>query len=347
MPGNNVAWKRVDRAATARRTVGRRGTGSAQRADAVKISVVGTLNTEVILGPVERLPEWGRQVCVPEAERRHMGSAASVAVPLARLGIESVVVGTVGDDEAGRLVRDNLRGHGLSTDGVEVVPQAATGMCVSLVRSDGERLYVSSLGAVAALTEETLVRRMWPILSGSDLVLLTGLFALSGLGAGGATRCFARLKEKGITTALDTGWDSAGWPPATVEAVRSLLGQADLFLPNLDEARAIGHGTTLEQIARSLGEMGPREIAVKMGRDGGAVMAGGTLVRDPGFPRDVRNATAAGEAFNAGYLCGHCRGLLPAEALRLANATASLFLAGGSYPGLEEVQTLAGRPVEG
>ena len=313
----------------------------------MKISIVGTLNTEVILGPLERFPEWGRQVYVRELERRHMGSAPSVALPLAKLGLEAAVVGTVGDDDEGQLVRDTLRAHGLSTDGVEVVPHTPTGVCVSLFRPDGERLYVSSLGAVAALTEETLLGKMWPILSASELVLLTGLFPLRGLGAEGAARCFSRLKEKGITTALDTGWDTAGWPPDTVEAVRCLLGTTDLFLPNLDEARAIGCGTTPEELARGLSGMGPREVVVKMGRDGGAVMAGGTFVRDAGFPRDVRDTTAAGEAFNAGYLYGHCRGLSPRESLRMANATASLFLASGTYPSLAEVQTLAGRPVEG
>lgn len=313
----------------------------------MKVSIIGTLNAEVILGPVERLPEWGRQICVTELERRHMGSAPSVALPLAKLGVEATVVGTVGDDEAGRLVSDNLRAHGLSTDGVEVVPQTPTGICVSIFRPDGERAYVSSLGAVAALSEEILLGKMWPVLSGSDLVLLSGFFVLPGLGAQGAMACFARLKDKRITTALDSGWDAAGWPPEHVAGVRRLLAKTDIFLPNLLEAKAIGCGSTLAEVTRSLSEMGPREVVVTMGRDGAAVMAGGILVRDAGFPRDVRDTTAAGEAFNAGYLYGCCHGLLPKQSLRLANATASLFLANRTYPSLEEVQTLAGRAVKG
>src|SRR3990172_6473608 len=45
----------------------------------MKISVIGTVNAEVILGPVVSLPEWGEQMCVPELETRYMGSAPSVA----------------------------------------------------------------------------------------------------------------------------------------------------------------------------------------------------------------------------------------------------------------------------
>jgi len=308
------------------------------------IGVIGTLNTEVILGPVARLPDWGRQTCVAELERRHMGSAPSVALPLAKLGLDTVVVGAVGDDDAGRLVLDSLRQHGLSTDGVAIVPRTPTGICVSVFNPDGERLYLSSLGAIAALDLETVAGTMWPTLQGCDLVLLTGLFLLPGLGIDGATECFARLKEHGVTTALDTGWDTAGWPPGTVQAVRGLLGKTDLFLPNLAEARALGAGDTPEEVARSLCAMGPREVAVTLGRDGGAVVAGGAFVRDGGFARDVRDTTAAGEVFNAGYLCGHCRGLAPAESLRLANATASLFLASGTYPTLAQAHALARSP---
>ena len=87
--------------------------------------------------------------------------------------------------------------------------------------------------------------------------------------------------------------------------------------------------------------MGPRDVVIKMGRDGGAVFTEGRLVRDAGFPRDVRDTTAAGEAFNAGYLFGRCRGLSPSDSLRLANATASLFLVSRKYPSLAETEALA------
>jgi len=129
------------------------------------------------------------------------------------------------------------------------VPQTATGICVSIFRPDGEHLYISSLGAIAALNEGLLKDKMWPILAGSEVVLLTGLFVLPGLGAEGAARCFTMLKEEGIRTALDVGWDTAGWSAETVEAVRGLLTKTDIFLPNLAEARAIGRGSTVEEVA--------------------------------------------------------------------------------------------------
>ena len=68
---------------------------------------------------------------------------------------------------------------------------------------------------------------------------------------------------------------------------------------------------------------------------------GDEFVEDPGFPTDVRDTTAAGEAFNAGVLYAMREGLDPARTLRFANAVASLFLEKkGEYGTLSEVRKL-------
>lgn len=310
----------------------------------MKIGVIGTVNMEVILGPASNLPRWGEQICVPELETRYMGSAASVALPLSRLGGEAVIVGTVGDDEAGLALRGSLQRQGLATEGIEVIKQAASGICVSLVRNDGEHVYVSSLGAIAALDEEMILAKRWPILSTSQLVLLTGLFLLPGLGIAGAISCFTKLQQQGVRTALDVGWDTAGWPEEHIEGVRRLLAVTDVFIPNQAEAEKIGEGESIEEIGRSLAKMGPGEVAIKMGKRGAVAVAEGEFVKDSGFPCDVRDTTAAGEAFNAGYLYGSCKGLPVKESLRLGNAVASMFLQNRTYPSLNSVEELIGKP---
>ena len=310
----------------------------------MRIAIVGSLNTELILGPVDGIPEWGKLTYVREMERRQMGSAPSVAIPLRKLGQQVAVLGTVGEDAAGEEVIQNLNAHGVQTSGIRTIPGIATGMCVSVFGSRNVGFYVSWLGAVGALTAEMLTGELWPLLSQADMVLLTGLFVLPGLGGQGANECFAKLRQAGITTALDTGWDSQGWPSETVTAVRELLARTEVFLPNLLESRQIGSGETAEELARSIADMGPRVVAVKMGPDGAAALVDGRFCRDPGFPREVRDTTAAGEAFNAGFLCALSRGLAPDFALRFANATASLFLETRVYPELAQVESRTNGP---
>ena len=308
------------------------------------ICIIGTLNTEIILGPVPRAPQWGGQIFAPSVQWRHAGSALSVAIPLAKIGVPSTVIGTVGDDEAGRAILSRMQEAGLVLEGVEVVPDRPTGLCVSLHRSGGERAYISSLGAVSATGAGLLRRRTWSRLVEARWVLLTGLFCLEGLSIGEARELFSALREQGARTALDTGWDTQGWKKATVAGVRELLQVTDVFLPNWDEARKLGRGRSVAQVARSLSRMGPETVIIKLGARGAAGVFGDAFLRDKGFRRAAKDTTAAGEAFNAGVLYALANGFQPGDILRFANGLASLFLAekGLGYPSRSDVERLAG-----
>lgn len=307
-----------------------------------EVCIIGSLNTEVIVGPVEALPGWGRQVFAPHVERRNAGSAPSVAYPLARMGVGSVIVGTVGEDAAGRDILNELTARGLCVDAVRRVPGRPTGICVSLYRAQGERQYISSLASVAETTAEMLTNEAWHFIQRCDLILLTGLFVLQGLGIAGAAEVFEQVKRDGKTTLLDTGWDVGGWSAGTLRALRGLLAVTDVFLPSLSEAQAIAGPHELPALLAALRAFGAQRVIVKLGRDGAAGDWGSGFVCDPGFPRDVRDTTAAGEAFNAGVLYSLLSGFDLKETLRFANAAASLFLAkeAADYPTLAEIRAL-------
>lgn len=302
------------------------------------ICIIGSLNTELILGPADALPAWGSQVLVTEYDTRSAGSAMCVAMPLAALGVKSDVIGSIGDDDPGRAVTRRLANSGLSVDGVRIVKNRPTGICVSIFAEDGERLYVSSLGAITATTQRSIDG---PSLLRADLVLVTGLFVLPGLALQGLTSLFSELHAAGKTRCLDTGWDSDGWTHETIDGMRGLLAMTDVFLPNNVEARAITGAKSDADAAQALRAMGPETVIVKCGREGALGIFGDELVEHRGFPTDVRDTTAAGEAFNAGVLYAMREGLDPAHTLRLANAVASLFLKNkGAYGTLEEVLRL-------
>ena len=299
------------------------------------ICIIGSLNTEIILGPAEDLPAWGSQILVSECERRSAGSAACVALPLAALGVQSAILASVGDDDAGRAILERLRESGLATDSIRIVKTVPTGICISIFAKDGERLYVSSLGAIHSTTRETLDAAR---LRESDVVLLTGLFVLPGLGLSDAATWFEQLKRAGKTTCLDTGWDSTGWNQETIEGVRRLLKSTDVFLPNALEARTITGKHPIADAARTLREMGPRTVIVKCDRDGAVGWFDNDFLEDPGFPTRAHDTTAAGEAFNAGVLYALREGFDPTRTLSFANAVAATFLARkGGYGTLPEV----------
>ena len=101
------------------------------------------------------------------------GQAANVAAWAASLGAEARFVGKRAGDAAGRLVEEELRGHGV--DLVGPVVEGRNGVVVSLVGSDGSRTMASDRGVAPQLRPEELEMRWflgcsWLHLSGYSLL---------------------------------------------------------------------------------------------------------------------------------------------------------------------------------
>ncbi len=79
------------------------------------------------------------------------GSAANTVFALAHLGLNSRLLGMVGDDADGAHYRDDLQAAGGDTVSLRVHPSLPTARCLSLVTADGERTMRTHLGASAAL----------------------------------------------------------------------------------------------------------------------------------------------------------------------------------------------------
>ena len=86
-----------------------------------KVTIIGTLNMELILAPLKKIPSWGKQVLVEKFDLAGAGSAARVAFPLARLGIKSFILSNIGDDPYGKIILENLKDYDLSREGVEII----------------------------------------------------------------------------------------------------------------------------------------------------------------------------------------------------------------------------------
>lgn len=310
----------------------------------MEVGIIGSLNEEIILGPLSRWPARGKQVFVESLERRKAGSAVSVALPLAKLGVKTGVLGAVGDDENGILIRQRLAGAGVDTEGIIRIKGKQTGLCVSIFRPDAERAYISAL---SALTDFKLghLKQKESYLSTAGVVLLSGCFVIPGLSFGDIYRLFKECRRRGQTVCLDTGWDPQGWPSRTRTGVRKVLSEVDVFLPNEDEAREISGRRNLEGAVKQLWSWGPKRVYVKRGIRGCIGGRDGEIIRQKGFPAKARNVTAAGEAFNAGIIYGILQRMPEGQMMRWANALAALVIskAGAEYPALNEVKKLAGK----
>ncbi|MCV0403358.1 MAG: carbohydrate kinase family protein [Chloroflexi bacterium] len=212
------------------------------------------------------------------------GQGANVAVRLARRGVGVRLVCGLGDDVAGRLIREAL-----AAEGVELAPLPvdATGSVLIIVDDTGERTMLSHRAPFTdQLTSEVLPDAPWTIVSG---------YALAEPGADAAATSLASHPGRravlgcAVSSTLRATWRAAA------KALR-----ADLVIANADEARNLA---PLEELAANV---------VVTSADGAAATLAGIPMSVAG-ERDsnVADATGAGDAFAAALLAGLVRGTWP------------------------------------
>jgi sugar/nucleoside kinase (ribokinase family) len=153
-----------------------------------------------------------------------------------------------------------------------------------------------------------------------------------------------QAKAAGITTAMDTAWDSTGrW----MKALAPCLPHVDYFLPSVEEARMIAGRKEPRDVASVLLDAGAGTVALKMGTSGCYVRTRDREIRLPTYKVATIDATGAGDAFAAGFLAGVLLGWDLERTAKLANAAGALCTtAMGTTAGLrslKETQELAER----
>ena len=296
---------------------------------------------ELVMPEIKAIPEWGTQVFVPGFKLRKAGSSSNVAFPLARLGIDSSVVASVGNDVYGREIIEDIKTHGLSVSGIDIIDAASTGICVCFIREDGQRLIISSLGSMNEF-DERAVNRHRSLIKQADYVFLSGYFVSPCIGFEGSKSILRRVRKKGKCTLLDTGWAPAGWSEITKKEILSLLEYVDIFLPNFDEARMLTDSTEPKEMAQKLLACGCREVIIKLGADGSLAVNKEGVFQEDAFSLEVVDTTAAGDAFNAGIVYGLIKDWEANRRLRFANALAAIVVSRmeDRYPAASEVELL-------
>lgn len=265
---------------------------------------------DILVRPVDRIA-WNTTTWVEAVEQHMGGNGANTAYAAARLGAPVRLLSAVGRDAFGDQLLGRLDSVGIDLQHVERTP-AATPVSVALVNSAGDRLFLHCVGGGADAFAEPPIFDA-PLTSGITHFHLANLFALPGLRRH-AGEMLRRARAAGLSTSVDTGWDSLGrW----LEDLAPCLPHTDLLFANEDEAQRLGGA------ARLLAG-GVHTVVVKLGPRGCGILGPGAELRVPAFDVPVTDTTGAGDCLAGAFLAALHRGLPHAEAARLANAAAAL-----------------------
>ena len=131
-----------------------------------EVAVVGSANLDLVV-EVETIPAVGETVMGGDLRRIPGGKGANQAVAAARLGRRVSMIGRVGDDEGGEILRAALDADQVDTRHLTPTPDTPNGVALISVGSDGDNAIVVSPGANARLTSDD-VEAAADVLAGAD-----------------------------------------------------------------------------------------------------------------------------------------------------------------------------------
>jgi len=296
-----------------------------------EVVCVGILVADVWGRPIDSQPEHGRLMLVDEIGLGVGGCAANTGLGLAKLGVDTGLMGKVGDDGFGEFVREEIGAHGIDTSGIRTTTERGTSATMIMVDSAGERTFMHCIGANATMKPEDIDMAQ---VAAAEIFDFAGALVMPGFDGEPASSVMRAAQQAGTTTCLDTVWDDTGrW----MELLEPVLPHTDMFLPSLAEAVEVTGETEPEQVAAVLMDHGVKTVGLKMGEDGCYVRTADREVRVPAYEVDVVDGTGSGDAFVAGFIVGTLRGWDLEDVARFANAVGALCVtAPGTTAGLRD-----------
>jgi sugar/nucleoside kinase (ribokinase family) len=274
---------------------------------------------DVLVRPVEQIPEGQGGALVEEIRMTAAGSAGGAALVLAKLGANVRSAGAIGSDALGDQLAALLERDGVDTSLLVRREEVQTSASVLPIRPDGSRPAFHVVGANGTYGPDDAP---WDAIEICTHLHLGGPEFMGGEAA--ATIC-SRAREHGVVTSADI---LAPGDMGLMEWIAPLLPELDYLLPNDEQVLGFTGSSDLVKGCRALVERGVGCVAATRGAEGVLVVDAGEAIPVPAFEVDVVDTTGCGDAFSAGFLRGLALGRDPRGAAVLGCATAAMVAQG-------------------
>jgi sugar/nucleoside kinase (ribokinase family) len=269
---------------------------SAPHSDSKPVVVCyGDLVTDLVM-TVERLPIVAEQVQTLRAITIEPGGAGNFLITAARLGAQAIAFGTIGEDAYGQAVYDLLQAEGVDVSYAQRGAGSVNVLVLVIIDDAGQHVFLvrDGLGDPFVLDARSVA-----LIQRADLFFMPGYALHERRVAGSAVAAARAAAESGVPVMNDLGpiVSEAGVREAALEIIRL----SEVSLLTADEAMRFTGEASDEQAARWMLRHGTRHVVVKRGGQGCAVYSSGECHDIPGIPVVVRDTTAAGDAFAAGF----------------------------------------------
>ncbi|RUS44970.1 ribokinase [Cohnella sp. AR92] len=277
-----------------------------------KIVIVGSINMDIV-NEVVRFPEPGETIHGRGAAYHPGGKGANQAGAASQAGGEVVMVGAVGSDEFGKVLRSSLRELGVDTTHLKT-KQGSSGLAFITVSDSGENQIILSAGSNGELTPDDISNGPFECaafaLLQNEIPLEANLHAMK------------LCADRGIKVYYNPA-PATTIPPEAFPLI-------DTIVVNETEAAVVSGlevrtAVDAEAAAYKLRQAGASNVIVTLGGKGAyALDASGVSYQVPAFHVQALDTTAAGDTFIGSYVAAMADGLAVFDALRFASAAAAI-----------------------
>ena len=293
------------------------------------VSVIGLYILDILGRPVSRIPERGNVDFIEEIRLTVAGTAGGTVVDTAKLGLKSLAVGAVGDDEKADWVLMTLKKYGADVSAMQQLSGIPTSATILNVRPNGER---PALHVRGASDHFDVPPSAYEQVFDAPIIHLGGTGLLKRLDGPASLTLLKEAKKRGRTVTFDLIAASA----ETLTNVEPLLPFIDYFMPSIEEARDMSGRSSPEDCARFYLDRGTGCCVFTLGGEGAFYAhKDGTRLTSPAYEVKVMDTTGCGDAFDAGFIAGLHHKMDVETSLRFAQAAAGLVATGlGSDAGM-------------
>jgi len=272
--------------------------------------VVGVgLNATDTLLLLPKFPAYGGKVAYDDEVMSPGGQVATAMVTCARLGMRVKYIGTVGDDERGKVQMESLLETGINLDHVQVRKGAPNQSAYILIdRTTGERTVLARRPDVLRLEADEIR---------PEQITCARLLHIDGHDTQAVARAaqIARAADIPVTVDIDTvyhGFDSV------LPSVDYLLASSEFPLAWTNER------DPFKALERIQAEYGMYMAGMTLGAHGALVRVEGRFIYSPGFVVNCTDTTGAGDVFHGAFCYAVVQKMNLRDALEFSNAMAAL-----------------------
>jgi len=294
-----------------------------------EFDVVGVgLNATDTLLLVSRFPAYAGKEPFEEEMLSPGGQVASAMVACATLGLRTKYIGTVGDDERGRIQMESLLTSGINLDHVQVRANTPNQTAYIVIdRSTGERTVFWRRPEELRLEPEEIT---------DEMITCSRLLHIDGHDTPAVARAAKIARANGIPVTVDVDTIYHGFD--------KVLPYVDYLITSSEfPSRYTGENDPFQALAMIQKEYGMRLAGMTLGAQGCLALVDGKFHYSPAYVVNCVDTTGAGDVFHGAFCYAVVKGMPLMESLDFSNAMAALnCTAIGARGGIATLDTVRG-----